>query len=189
MKLLEDMILKEGVVLPGDILKVGSFLNQQIDPHLLAGIGREIARLFEGEGVTKILTIESSGIPMAAAAAMEMGVPMVFAKKDRSSNVSGEVYSVPIDSYTHGTTYNVVVSMDYLKPEDKILLVDDFLATGNALIGLIDLVNQADAELAGAAVAIEKGYQGGGDDLRTRGIRVEALALIDSMDETGITFR
>ena len=189
MKLLEDMILKEGVVLPGDILKVGSFLNQQIDPSLLAGIGREIARLFEDEGVTKILTIESSGIPMAAAAAMEMGVPMVFAKKHQSSNVDGDVYCVPVASYTHGMTYNVVVSMDYLRPEDKVLLVDDFLATGNALIGLIDLVGQAGAELAGAAVAIEKGYQGGGDDLRSRGIRVEALALIDSMDETGITFR
>ena len=189
MQLMEQMILKEGKVLPGGILKVGSFLNQQIDTEFLGQVGQEIARLFEGCGVTKVLTIESSGIAIAAAAGMAMHVPLVFAKKHKSSNVDGDVYSTVVHSYTHNTDYTVVVSSDYLLPTDTVLLVDDFLANGKALMGLVDLVNQAGARLAGAACAIEKGFQGGGDALRAQGIRVASLAILDSMDDNGITFR
>ena len=189
MKLLEERIIAEGTVLPGGILKVGSFLNQQIDTGLLAAMADEIARLYDGEGVTKILTIESSGIAIAAAAGMKMGVPVVFAKKHRSSNVDGSVYSTSVYSYTKNQQYNILVSRDYLKAEDRILLVDDFLAVGNAISGLTNLVLQAGATLVGAAIAVEKGFQGGGDRLRERGIRVESLALIDEMSEDGLTFR
>ncbi len=191
MELLQQRILSDGKVLPGGILKVGSFLNQQIDTEFLGKIGREIAELFAGCGVTKVLTIESSGIAIAAAAGMAMHVPLVFAKKHKTSNVDGSTYSAVVHSYTHNTDYTVVVSSDYLLPEDRVLLVDDFLANGKALLGLIDLVNQAGATLIGAACAIEKGFQGGGDALRAQGIRVESLAIVDAMDpETGtITFR
>ena len=189
MELMEQKIREEGKVLPGGILKVGSFLNQQIDTDFLGKIGREIADLFSGCGVTKVLTIESSGIAIAAAAGMAMNVPLVFAKKHKTSNVDGSVYSTVVHSYTHGTDYTVVVSSDYLRPTDKVLLVDDFLANGKALQGLIQLVEQAGAELVGAACAIEKGFQGGGDALRAQGIRVESLAIIESMSESSITFR
>ena len=189
MELMEQKIREEGKVLPGGILKVGSFLNQQIDTEFLEKTGQEIARLFEGCGVTKVLTIESSGIAIAAAAGMAMHVPLVFAKKHKTSNVDGSTYSAVVHSYTHNTDYTVVVSSDYLLPEDRVLLVDDFLANGKALLGLIDLVNQAGATLIGAACAIEKGFQGGGDALREKGIRVESLAIVESMSDTGITFR
>jgi len=189
MRMMEERILTEGKVLPGGILKVGSFLNQQIDTGLLRAIGREIASLYADCGVTKVLTIEASGITMAAAAAMEMDVPMVFAKKHKSSNVDGEVYSTVVHSYTHGEDYTVVVSRDYLLPGEKVLLVDDFLANGAALRGLVELVHQAGAEVAGAAIAIEKSFQGGGDSLRAEGIRVESLAIIESMEGEHITFR
>ena len=189
MELMKQKIREEGKVLPGGILKVGSFLNQQIDTDFLGKIGAEIARLFGGCGVTKVLTIESSGIAIAAAAGMALGVPMVFAKKHKTSNVDGSTYSAVVHSYTHNTDYTVVVSSDYLLPEDRVLLVDDFLANGKALLGLIDLVNQAGATLIGAACAIEKGFQGGGDALREKGIRVESLAIVESMSDTGITFR
>lgn len=189
MELMEQKIREEGKVLPGGILKVGSFLNQQIDTDFLGRIGREIARLFEGCGVTKVLTIESSGIAIAAAAGMAMKVPMVFAKKHKTSNVDGSTYSTVVHSYTHNTDYTVVVSSDYLLPTDKVLLVDDFLANGKALMGLIELVGQAGATLVGAACAIEKGFQGGGDALRAAGLRVESLAIIESMSDTEITFR
>lgn len=189
MRLMEEKILTEGKVLPGGILKVGSFLNQQIDTAFLHQIGDEIARLFGGEGITKVLTIEASGIAIAAAAGISLGVPMVFAKKHKTSNVDGSVYTSSVHSFTHNTNYTIVVSRDYLLPEDKVLLVDDFLANGQALNGLMDLVRQAGAEVAGVSVAIEKGFQGGGDALRAKGIRVESLAVIDAMDDTGITFR
>lgn len=189
MQLMEQKIREEGKVLPGGILKVGSFLNQQIDTEFLAAIGKEIARLFSGDGVTKVLTIESSGIAIAAAAGMAMGVPLVFAKKHKTSNVDGDTYSTVVHSYTHNTDYTVVVSSDYLLPTDTVLLVDDFLANGKALVGLMDLVKQAGAKLAGAACAIEKGFQGGGDALRAMGVKVESLAIIDSMTDTDITFR
>ena len=189
MQLMEEKILAEGKVLPGGILKVGSFLNQQIDTVFLKKMGEEIARLFKDAGVTKVLTIESSGIAIAAAAGMEMGVPVVFAKKHKSSNVDGSVYTSVVHSYTHNTDYTIVVSSDYLSEDDTILLVDDFLANGKALIGLCALVSQAGAKLAGAAVAIEKGFQGGGDGLRAQGLRVESLAIIESMNEESIAFR
>ena len=189
MELMEQKIREEGKVLPGGILKVGSFLNQQIDTEFLSKVGGEIARLFADAGVTKVLTIESSGIAIAAAAGMAMGVPLVFAKKHKTSNVDGSTYSTVVHSYTHNTDYTVVVSSDYLLASDRVLLVDDFLANGKALLGLIDLVNQAGATLIGAACAIEKGFQGGGDALREKGIRVESLAIVESMSDTGITFR
>ena len=188
MRQMEEMILKEGKVLPGGILKVGSFLNQQIDTAFLAEIGAEIARLFKDDNVTKVMTIESSGIALGAAAGMAMGVPLVFAKKHKTSNVDGNTYRATAHSFTHGNDYEMVVSSEYLRPDDRVLLVDDFLASGNALFGLKKLVEAADAELVGAAVAIEKKVQGGGDELRAQGIRVEPLALIESMTDDSITF-
>ncbi|MBR2547142.1 MAG: xanthine phosphoribosyltransferase [Eubacterium sp.] len=185
---MEEKILKDGQVLPGGILKVGSFLNQQIDTAFLREIGEEIARLYDGSGVTKILTIESSGIAIAAAAGIIMSVPVVFAKKNKTSNVSGDVYSTTVHSFTHNTDYNVVVSSEYLNKDDRVLLVDDFLAEGNALRGLIDLCGQAGAEVAGAAIAIEKRFQGGGDAIRAEGIRVESLACISHMDDEHVEF-
>ena len=189
MKALEEKIIKEGNVLPGNILKVGSFLNHQIDVDFIMEMGRETARLFENEKITKILTIETSGIAIAVGAGAAMHVPVVFAKKHKSSNVSGEVLSTVVHSYTHGTDYTVVVEKDYISPDDKILLVDDFLANGKALLGLIDIAEQAGAEVVGACCAIEKGFQKGGDSLRADGIRVESLAVIDSMSDTSVTFR
>ncbi len=188
MQLMEDMILREGKVLPGGILKVGSFLNQQIDPALLRAVGDEIAAMYEGKGTTKILTIESSGIAIAAAAGIAMGVPVLFAKKHKTSNVDGEVYKARVHSFTHGNDYDAVVSRDFLSSDDKVILVDDFLASGNALKGLLKLSEEAGAEVLGAVVAIEKRFQGGGDELRAEGLRVDALALIESMDESGVTF-
>jgi len=189
MQQLEEKILQEGEVLPGDILKVGSFLNQNIDTTLLSQMGEEIARLFAGAGVTKILTIEASGIAIAAAAGMSMGVPVLFAKKHRTSNVDGGVYSTVVHSFTHGEDYHVVVSRDYLGADDCVLLVDDFLANGSALRGLMDLCVQAGASLAGAAIAIEKCFGGAGDALRAEGVRIESLAAIESMSEDGVVFR
>ncbi len=186
---LEAKILKEGQVFPGEILKVGSFLNQQIDVDFLMKMGAEIAGLYKDSGVTKILTVEASGIAVAFAAAAQMHVPMVFAKKHQSLNLSPDLLRSSVFSFTHKTTYDIVVSREYISPEDTILIVDDFLAKGNALIGLIDLVEQAGAKIAGAAIAIEKGFQDGGDLIRNRGIRVESLAVIDSMTDDTITFR
>jgi len=186
---MEEKIRKEGQILPGGILKVGNFLNQQIDTAFLYEIGEEIARLFEGSGTNKILTIESSGIAIAAAAGMIMKVPVVFAKKHKTSNVDGDIYSVSVHSFTHGIDYNVVVSNDYLTADDRVLLVDDFLANGNALNGLVDLCSQAGAQVTGAAVAIEKRFQGGGDALRANGVRVDSLAIIESMTDSFLSFR
>lgn len=186
---LEERILKEGRVLPGEVLKVGSFLNQQIDTALLTDMGDEIARLFAGSGVTKILTIESSGIAIAVAAGCAMRVPVVYAKKHASSNMSKDVYTSNVFSYTHQKTYEIAVAKDYISPDDTILIVDDFLAMGNALNGLMEIIEKAGAKLAGAAIEIEKGFQGGGDALRAKGIRVESLAIIDSMSDTSLTFR
>ena len=189
MKALEEKILQEGQVLPGNVLKVGSFLNQQVDSVFLKEMAKETRRLFSGEGITKILTVEASGIAFATAVAMEFSVPMVFAKKHPSANVSGEQYSASVFSYTHKKTYNVAVTKEYLTSKDTVLITDDFLAGGNALKGLIDIANQAGAKIAGCCAEIEKGFQGGGDDLRAQGYRVESLAIIASMNERGITFR
>jgi len=186
---LEDRILAEGKVLPGEILKVGDFLNQQIDPELLMEMGEEIASLYKDTGVTKILTIESSGIAVAFAAGCKMNVPVVFAKKHASINLSDDVLTSKVYSYTHQKTYDIVVSSDYVSKDDTVLIVDDFLAKGNALKGLIEITDKAGAKLAGAAIAIEKGFQGGGDELRRQGIRVESLAIIESMSDDSLTFR
>lgn len=185
---MEEKILAEGTVLPGGILKVGSFLNQQIDTVFLKEIGEEIAGLFAGENPTKILTIESSGIAIAAAAGISSGLPVLFAKKHKTSNVDGEVYKATVHSFTHGNDYQAVVSRDFLLPEDRVILVDDFLASGNALKGLMQLVKQAGATVLGAAVAIEKKFQGGGDSLREQGLKVFPLACIESMSDEGIEF-
>ena len=188
MQALEDKILAEGTVLPGNILKVGSFLNHQIDTKLTMQMGEEIAVLFKNSNVTKILTIETSGIPIAFAAATCMNVPLVFAKKNKTGNISGGTYSTIVHSYTHGTDYTVIVSNEYLNKNDNVLIVDDFLANGKALLGLIDIISQAGATVAGAAVAIEKKFQKGGDKLRKSGLRVEALASIESMTDNSLTF-
>jgi len=186
---LEQRILAEGRVLPGEVLKVGSFLNQQIDTRLIREMGEEIARLFECNNVTKVLTIESSGIAIAYAAAVAMGLPVVFAKKHSTSNLSGNVLTSKVFSYTHQQTYDIFVSADYITSDDTVLIVDDFLAKGNALTGLIEIVGKAGAKLAGCAIAIEKGFQGGGDSLRAKGIRVESLAIIDKMTDDSLEFR
>ncbi|MBR3247516.1 MAG: xanthine phosphoribosyltransferase [Clostridiales bacterium] len=189
MRALEERILAEGKVLPGEVLKVGSFLNQQIDTGLVREMGEEIARLFACNNVTKVLTIESSGIAIAYSAGVAMGLPVVFAKKHSTSNISGNVLSSKVFSYTHQQTYDIVVSSDYITCDDTVLIVDDFLAKGNALAGLIEIVEKAGAKLAGCAIAIEKGFQGGGDSLRAKGIRVESLAIIDSMTDDSLEFR
>ncbi len=189
MKALEEKIRREGEVLPGNILKVGSFLNQQIDAAFLMEMGKEIARLYENDGITKVLTIEASGIAIAVAAASELGVPMLFAKKSQSINQSKEVYTTRVQSYTHGRIYDVTVPKEYLLPGDRVLIVDDFLAVGNALRGLISIVNDAGAEFVGCAIAIEKGFQGGGDALRAEGYRIESLAIVDEMTDDAVIFR
>ncbi len=186
---LEQRILTEGQILPGEVLKVGSFLNQQIDTKLLKDMGEEIARLFSSNNVTKVLTIESSGIALAYSAAVALGVPMVFAKKHKSSNLAGNILTSKVFSYTHQQIYDIMVSGDYINSDDTILIVDDFLAMGNALNGLIDIIGQGGAKLAGCAIAIEKGFQGGGDALRAKGIRVESLAIIDKMTDDSLEFR
>ena len=186
---LEEKILKEGKVLPGNILKVASFLNHQLDVDFIMEMGKEIAQLFKNEKITKILTVETSGIAIAMGVAAEMHVPVVFAKKHKSGNLSGAMYKTVVHSYTHGVDYNIVVSCDFLSENDNVLIVDDFLANGKALNGLIDIVNQAGATLVGCSCAIEKGFQGGGDSLRAKGIRVESLAIVDSMSDDSLTFR
>ena len=188
-KAMEEKILKEGQILPGNILKVGSFLNQQIDTAFLKEMGKEIARLFDGSGVNKILTVEASGIAIATAAAFYMNVPVVFAKKGDSKNMSSDRLCAEVKSFTKGTVNVISVDRAYITPSDRILIIDDFLADGNALKGLLSIVKGAKAEVAGACIAIEKGFQGGGDAIRAEGIRVESLAIIDSMSEDSLTFR
>lgn len=189
MTALEDKILKEGTVLPGDILKVDCFLNHCLDINFLMEMGKEIAHLYEKTGVNKILTIETSGIPIAFATAQCMNVPVVFAKKDKSGNISDKFYSSRVESFTRKNVYDAIVSKEYLKSSDNILVIDDFLAKGNALHGLIDIINQAGSRLIGCAIAIEKGFQGGGDELRNKGVRVDSLAIIETMTDTSLTFR
>ena len=185
MQLLEDRIRREGVVKEGDVLKVDSFLNHQMDVGLFEAMGREWKRLFDGCGVNKILTIEASGIGMACIAAQSFHCPVVFAKKTETKNIAGEVYRTQVRSYTHGRIYDVIVSKDYLGPGDRLLLIDDFLANGAALSGLLDLAMLAGATVVGAGIAIEKAYQPGGELIRSRGVRVESLARIKSMSEDG----
>ena len=175
--------------MPGDILKVDCFLNHRIDVPFLLEMGKEIARLYKDTPVNKILTIETSGIPIAFAAAQYMNVPVVFVKKNKSGNISDDVYSSRVASFTRKNVYDAVVSKEFLNSDDKVLVIDDFLAKGNALTGLIDIINQAGATLLGCAIAIEKGFQGGGDELRAKGVRVDSLAIIDSMTENSLSFR
>lgn len=189
MKLLEERILRDGKVRDTDVLKVDSFLNHQLDVKLLDEIGREFYRLFSGDHVTKILTIEASGIAIACSAARVFQVPVIFAKKYKTKNIAGDVYTAKVKSFTHGTVYNIIVSSEFLYPDDRILLIDDFLANGSALDGLIRLVQQSGATLVGAGICIEKAFEPGGERIRGRGVRVEALARIKSMsEENGVIF-
>lgn len=189
MKLMEDRISRDGIIEDGEILKVGSFLNQQIDVPFIQQCADEFYRLYEHEGVTKILTIEASGIGLACLCAVPFGVPVVFAKKSRSNNMTGDVYAARVFSFTHGTEHQIILPRSFLAPSDRVLLIDDFLASGEALIGLRELCLQAGAHIVGAGVFVEKKYQGGGDLLREQGLRVEALARITSMSpESGVTF-
>ena len=191
MKLLEDRIRRDGKVREGNVLKVDSFLNHQMDIGLLNEIGKEFRRLFPEPEINKILTIEASGIGIACIAAQYFGVPVVFAKKNKTKNIAGGVYTAKVESFTHGRTYDIMVSRDFLGKGDKVLLIDDFLANGKALEGLISLSEEAGAEVIGAGVVIEKGFQSGGEAIRKRGIHLESLAIVDGMDDkTGeITFR
>ncbi len=191
MKLLEERIRRDGTVKAGNVLKVDSFLNHQMDIELFNEMGKEWARLFVDCPVTKILTVEASGIGIACVAAQHFHVPVVFAKKTQSLNIDGEVYTTKIESFTHKRVYDVIVSKKFLSPEDHVLIIDDFLANGCALEGLIEIVQKAGAAVEGIGIAVEKGFQKGGDLIRSKGIRLESLAIVESMDaETGeITFR
>lgn len=189
MKLLKERILKDGSVKPGNVLKVDSFLNHQMDIQLINEIGKEFKRRFDGKPITKILTIEASGIGIACIAAQYFNVPVVFAKKAQSINLDGDVYLTSVESFTHKKVYNVILSKKYLGPEDHVLLIDDFLANGCALLGLIDIVNESGATLEGAGIVIEKGFQAGGQKIRDMGIQLESLAIIESMSDTSLTFR
>lgn len=191
MKLLEERIRRDGNVKPGNVLKVDSFLNHQMDVELYNEMGKEVRRLFPSEKINKILTIEASGIGIACIAAQYFHVPVVFAKKSQSINLDGEQYSTRIESFTHKRVYDVIVSKKYLQKGDRVLIIDDFLANGCAVAGLIDLIESAGAEIEGVGIAVEKGFQEGGRLLRGRGIRVESLAIVESMDDkTGeIVFR
>ena len=188
-ELLKERIRKDGVVRGTDVLKVDSFLNHQMDIALFEEIGREFRRLFADCGVNKILTIEASGIGIACITAQFFHCPVVFAKKSQTKNIAGAVYTTKVESFTHGKVYDVIVAKQFLGPEDKVLIIDDFLANGAALEGLIDLVHQAGAQLAGAGIVVEKAFQPGGARLRAQGVRVESLAKIKSMsEETGVEF-
>ena len=191
MKLLEERIREDGVVKEGNVLKVDSFLNHQMDIELFNEMGKEWAGLFADRPVTKILTVEASGIGIACVAAQHFHVPVVFAKKTQSLNIDGEVYSTKIQSFTHKKIYDVIVSKKFIKPEDHILIIDDFLANGCALEGLLQIVEDAGATVEGIGIAVEKGFQKGGDLIREKGVRVESLAIVESMDAaTGeIVFR
>ena len=191
MKLLEERIRRDGTVKAGNVLKVDSFLNHQMDIDLFNEMGKEWARLFADRPVTKILTVEASGIGIACVAAQHFHVPVVFAKKTQSLNIDGEVYTTKIESFTHKRVYDVIVSKKFLSPEDHVLIIDDFLANGCALEGLIEIVQKAGATVEGIGIAVEKGFQKGGDLIRSKGVRLESLAIVESMGaETGeITFR
>ena len=191
MQLLKDRIRKDGKIKGGNVLKVDSFLNHQMDIKLFEEIGKEFKRRFADAEVNKILTIEASGIGIACVVAQYFDVPVLFAKKNKTKNIAGDVYTSQVESFTHGRVYDIIVSKEFLGKGDKVLLIDDFLANGKALEGLAKLVEDSGAELVGARVVIEKGFQPGGDNLRKQGIRLESLAIVDSMDEeTGtIVFR
>lgn len=191
MNLLQKKILSDGVIKPGNVLKVDSFLNHQIDVPFISELGKEFYKLFGDRKVDKILTIEASGIGIACLTAVYFGVPVVFAKKSAGSNMDKEVYATEVKSFTHNKVNHVVVSKKYLNKGEHILIMDDFLANGCAVEGLIDLVNQAGGLVEGVGICIEKGFQGGGDELRRKGVDVKSLAIIDKMDPetSSIVFR
>lgn len=189
MKLLEDRILKDGHIGADNVLKVDSFLNHQIDVNFVCELGKEFYRLFKDENITKILTIEASGIGIACLAAQYFGVPVVFAKKTKTINIYSDTYNATVHSYTHKKDYDIVVSKEFLSKEDNVLIIDDFLAKGSALTALLMLIEKAGAKTAGAGIVIEKAYQGGGNLVRDMGVRVESLAKIKSISEKdGIVF-
>lgn len=189
MKLLEDRILKDGHIGADNVLKVDSFLNHQIDVSFVCELGKEFYRLFKDENITKILTIEASGIGIACLAAQYFGVPVVFAKKTKTINIYSDTYNATVHSYTHKKDYDIVVSKEFLSKEDNVLIIDDFLAKGSALTALLMLIEKAGAKTAGAGIVIEKAYQGGGNLVRDMGVRVESLAKIKSISEKdGIMF-
>lgn len=188
MKLLQDRILKDGRILDGNVLKVDSFLNHCIDVPFICELGREFKRIYGDEKITKIMTIEASGIGIACLVAQYFDVPVVFAKKTMSNNIAGDVYSAPVTSYTHGRTYEVIVSKRFVDENDRVLIIDDFLAVGSALKGLLNVCEQAGATVVGCGIVIEKQYQGGGDMLRAKGVRIESLAKISRMENGEIEF-
>ena len=189
MKQLQDRIRTEGRVLPGNIIKVDGFLNHRVDTALMRDMAKEFKSRFDLSGLTAVLTVEASGIALATICAEEFGVPMVFAKKAKSDNIEGGLYKSDIYSYTYKKKVTLIVASQWLGPNDKVLIIDDFLANGEALRGLVDIVEQSGAELLGMGVAVEKGFQPGGKKLRERGINLKSLAIIESADENGIVFR
>ena len=189
MEALEKRICRDGKILPGNIVKVDSFLNHQIDTAFLGEIADEFARQFDLTGVTKILTAEASGIALAAVCSYKFGIPMVFAKKAKSDNIEGGLYQSDIFSYTYKRKVTLICSQDWITADDTVLIIDDFMANGEAMRGLLEIVRQSGAKLCGVGVAIEKGFQHGGDRLRQEGVPLKSLAIIDSADEHGFTFR
>ena len=189
MQLLEERIRKDGIVKPGNILKVDSFLNHQMDIPFINELGKEYKRRFADAPITKILTIEASGIGIACLVAQHFNVPVIFAKKAQSLNLDGEMYCTKVQSFTHKRVYDVILSKKFLSAEDHVLIIDDFLANGCALQGLMEIVKESGAVLEGAGIVIEKGFQNGGDSLREQGIRVESLAIVDSMTDDSVSFR
>lgn len=189
MELLKERIRRDGKIKDGHIIKVDGFLNHQIDIELLCEIGKEFKRLFDGENITKVITIEASGIAVACLTAQHFNVPVVFAKKSESKNIDGDVYTTKVTSYTRGKEYTVILEKRFLNSNDRILIIDDILATGKAQFGLLDISQQAGATVAGIGVVIEKGFQGGGDQLRKAGYNLHSLAIIDSMENQTVQFR
>ena len=188
MRLLEERILRDGKVSDGNVLKVDSFLNHQMDVALFGEMAKEFYNLFQKDNINKILTIEASGIGIACIAAQVFSCPVIFAKKSKTKNIAGDVYTSKVESFTHGGTYDIIVSKQYLSPSDRVLIIDDFLANGSALSGLAALVRDAGATLVGAGIAIEKAFQHGGDALRAQGMRIESLAKIVAMENGRIDF-
>lgn len=187
-QLLESRILRDGKIKEGSILKVDSFLNHQMDIALFGEMAKEFHRLFAADNVTKILTIEASGIGIACITAQDFSCPVIFAKKTKTKNIAGDVYTAKVESFTHGVTYDIIVSKEFLSPNDRVLIIDDFLANGAALSGLTSIVHDAGATVVGAGIAIEKAFQPGGEMLREQGLRIESLAKIKSMSEAGVVF-
>ena len=189
MKLLEQRILQEGQVRPGNVLKVDCFLNHQLDVELLDQIGAEFHRIFKEDGINKILTIEASGIAIACMTARHFDVPVVFAKKAKRKNIDGDVYTSKVHSYTYGRDYDITLAKKFLSPNDKVLILDDFLANGKAMKGLLDICKQSGCVVGGIGICIEKGFQPGGDELRAEGYKLASLAIVSEMSDTGLKFR